>query len=89
VSLSIRPFYMFRHEDQSGISGTGIVATGVQFPNGRVVLQWCSYRNSLEVHDSITNLEEIHGHAGKTEIIFGNPPDPNAPPKKSRKKKET
>jgi hypothetical protein len=33
------------------------------------------------------NLLEIHGHGGKTELIFGNPPDPNVKPKQSRKKK--
>ena len=77
-----------RHEDAGGISGTGIVAVGALWPDGRVTMQWTSYRKSFEIHDTIESLIEIHGHGGKTEVVYGNPPDPNAKPKRSRKKKE-
>lgn len=63
-----------RHKDVSGISGAGVVAVGVVFPNGQVVFQWTSYRSSIEIYASIDNLIEIHGHSGNTEIIFGDPP---------------
>ena len=87
MSLQVKPFYLLRHEDISGLSGTGVVALGVEFPNGKAVMQWVSYRTSLEICESVVNIEEIHGHGGKTEVIFGNPPAP-CPPKSKKKKKE-
>jgi len=84
MTLQVRPFYLFRHEDAGGISGTGVVAVGVIFPNGRIVFQWVTYRTSMEFYDTMENLIEVHGHEGKTEVIYGNPGDK---PKKPRKKK--
>jgi hypothetical protein len=87
MSLVIKPFYLLRHEDSSGISGVGIVAVGVIYPNGKAHIQWTSYRSSFEQHDSIESLMDIHGHAGKTEVVYGPPYDPAAKVKKPRKKK--
>ncbi len=90
MSLVLKPFHLFRHEDASGISGTGIVAVGVVWPNGRATMHWISYRSSSEDHASIDSLMEIHGHGGKTEIVYGVPYDPAAPPpkpKRTRRKK--
>ena len=89
MSLKVKPFYLLRHDDQSGISGTGIVAIGCQFPNGRIVMQWCSYRTSLEICDSLDNLIEIHGHNGKSEIVFGDPPSTENKSKRTKKKVTT
>jgi hypothetical protein len=88
MALAIKNFYLMRHEDAGGISGTGIVAVGSIFPNGKVVFQWVTYRSSMELYDSIENLIEIHGHGGKTEVIYGCPPDPDAKPKRKKKSKE-
>lgn len=88
MSLCGKPFYLLRHEDLSGLSGIGVVAVGFVFPNGKIVFQWTTYRSSMEIYENIENLLEIHGHNGKTEVIFGNPPDPNVKPKKTRKKRE-
>ena len=87
MSLKVKTFYLLRHEDINGLSGVGPVAVGVVFPNGQVVFQWTTYRNSIEIYSSIENLIEIHGHEGKTEVIFGCPPSPDDKPKKVRKKK--
>lgn len=35
-------FYLHRVEDDSGISGTGRIAQGVIFDNGKVALTWLS-----------------------------------------------
>ena len=86
MSLRVKAFYLYRHEDISGLSGTGVVAVGCQFPNGRVVFQWCTYRSSMEIYDSLENLIEIHGHNGATEVVFGDVPE--AKLKKAKKKKE-
>jgi len=85
LSLKVKPFYMKRNVDINGLSGTGVVAVGVMWPNGRVTICWTSIKSSTENHDSMENLIELHGHAGNTEFIFGDPPDDK--PKRSRKKK--
>jgi hypothetical protein len=84
MGLSVKNFYLVRDEDVSGISGTGVIGVGVIFPNGRVVFQWASYRTSLEIVESIDNLMEIHGHEGRTKLVYGCPDD-----KPKRKKKTT
>ncbi len=65
----MRRFVLFRLVDISGVSGTGIVAEGVQFSNGRVCTCWQSHLGcSLELHDSLADLEKIHGHNGATAV---------------------
>jgi hypothetical protein len=88
MSLKVRTFYIFRHEDVNGLSGVGIVAVGVVWPNGKAHMQWTSFRASFEIHESIDNLMEIHGHSGKTELIWGDPPCDDDKVKKPRKKKK-
>jgi len=39
-------------------------------PNGRAVLGWDTDVNSVAVYDSIEELEEIHGHEGRTRVEF-------------------
>jgi hypothetical protein len=66
-----RFFVLFRNEDVSGVSGTGVVAEGCVFSNGRVVLQWLSNGlESIAIHDSLESLERVHGHGGRTHIMF-------------------
>ena len=66
----MRQFVLYRHEDESGVSGTGIVAEGVQFSNGKCVMSWRHQISSVAMYDSIHELEQIHGHSGKSEIIW-------------------
>jgi hypothetical protein len=63
-----RKFILYRAEDESGISGTGIIAEGAQFSSGKCVFSWITDTPSIEVYDSIDEIERIHGHHGKTEI---------------------
>lgn len=62
----IRRFHLRRLEDESGVSGTGIVAIGAQFPSGKCVMEWQTALSSVALYDSIETLEQIHGHGGKT-----------------------
>lgn len=64
----IRKFYLQRVEDESGVSGTGIVAVGVLFVSGKVVLHWGTPIRSVTVYDSIADVEMVHGHHGKTQV---------------------
>lgn len=65
-----RRFLLLRHEDISGVSGTGIVAEGVQYHNGKIALCWFGEFSSVGVFDSLDALIKIHGHCGSTEIIW-------------------
>lgn len=62
----MRLFYLLRLEDETGISGVGRVAEGVQFSDGTCVLRWLTMNGSTAVYDSSADLEAIHGHGGKT-----------------------
>ena len=59
-------FHLYRKEDESGVSGTGVVAEGVRFCGGRCVLHWLTAVSSIAVYDNIEDLMAIHGHKGKT-----------------------
>lgn len=67
---TIRTLHLERDEDVSGISGTGIVAYGVEFPDGSVVLRWDTKVRSTVFYDSIQDVETITGHGGRTRIVF-------------------
>tara|TARA_B100000131_G_scaffold190709_1_gene183381 strand:- start:1000 stop:1332 length:333 start_codon:yes stop_codon:yes gene_type:complete len=66
----MKMFYLKRAEDESGISGTGRVAQGFVFDNGKVAVTWLSEHPSVTVYDSIGEVSAIHGHGGKTEIVM-------------------
>ena len=67
---SIRTFHLLRHTDESGVSGTGWVAEGAVFSNGWVALIWLTETPSMNFYPSIKAVESIHGHGGRTQIIF-------------------
>ena len=66
----MRLFHLERTEDASGVSGTGTVAEGVVFDDGRVVLRWLTPVKSTVVFESISDVESVHGHQGKTTIVY-------------------
>ena len=63
-------FYLKREEDESGVSGTGRVAQGFVFDNGKVAVTWLSEHPSVTVYDNIGEIHAIHGHGGKTTVEF-------------------
>ena len=65
-----RRFVLDRHEDATGTSGTGIVAEGVEFSNGKVALHWFSHYGAVNVYDSMLVTTALHGHNGKTKVIY-------------------
>ena len=71
----MRRFYLQRGEDISGMSGTGKVAEGVEWSNGRVAVIWLSSSPSTGQYDSVTALETIHSHNGRhdTKIVWVDP----------------
>ena len=67
---TMKIFYLKRLEDESGVSGTGRVAQGFIFDNGKVAVTWLSEHPSVTIYDSIGEIHAIHSHEGKTEIIM-------------------
>lgn len=65
----MKNFQLVRTEDISGVSGTGIVADGVIFPDGTCSLRWRTAGGSTAIYDSIEKLEKIHGHDGRTKVV--------------------
>ena len=66
-----RRFNLVRAIDVSGVSGTGIVAQGVEFVTGKAVINWCSRDiKSVTIYDSINDVLRIHGHGEATKIEF-------------------
>ena len=63
-----RRFVMNRTKDETGVSGTGIVAEGLQFSSRKCVISWLSETPSIEIYDSIEEVRRIHGHQGETQI---------------------
>jgi len=68
-----RRFHLLRLEDVSGLSGCGVVASGVVFEDGRVALEWFGSRSSINIYNCIDDIEYLHGHQGKTLIIYDDP----------------
>ena len=67
---TVKTFHTVRTVDVSGISGTGVVAYGAQFPDGTVVLRWNTDISSTAFYDSIEDLIAIHGHGGNTTVVW-------------------
>lgn len=63
-------FELHRDEDETGVSGTGIVAEGVEFTGGMVALSWLSPYACVNVYGNIKVVEDLHGHGGKTRVVF-------------------
>lgn len=66
----LKRFHFDRCEDASGVSGIGRVAEGCLFSDGKVVLHWESKHSSINIYNSISDLLQIHGHEGRTKIIW-------------------
>lgn len=69
----MKRFHLDRIQDETGISGTGRVAEGVEFSNGWCVLVWLTKHRSIAFYESIFEVIAIHGHNGKTRVEIEDP----------------
>jgi hypothetical protein len=69
----VKTFRLYRDRDVSGVSGTGVVADGVQFDDGVVVIRWRGPQRSTVVWNSLADAIAVHGHGGATRIEFCGP----------------
>jgi hypothetical protein len=65
-----RRFVLDRVEDMTGVSGTGIVAWGVQFPDGSVAIRWNTKWTSTACYASMDHVANVHLHHGATQIVW-------------------
>lgn len=78
TDVDVRTGVLHRREDQSGVSGTGVVADFAHFPSGRVLMEWRNDENpdlkfddtGLDVRPSMEAAVGIHGHGGRTEFVY-------------------
>ena len=78
--LKPRLFHIVRHNDESGVSGTGRVLDGVLWANGWVQIMWRTDldplkrgKSSITFFDSFTAFEDIHVNShpsNNTEIVW-------------------
>ncbi len=66
----MRQFILHRLVDESGVSGTGYIAEGVEFSDGTCALRWFGKHTSTGVYPTLAVVEAIHGHDGKTVVEF-------------------
>lgn len=71
----MRRFRLRRDVDETGVSGVGVVAEGVEFTDGRVALRWLTDTTSTGVYDSVGDVCSIHGHGGRTEVVWVDTPE--------------
>lgn len=66
----MRRFHLERDVDETGVSGTGTVAEGVEFSSGLCVMTWLTEHTSIAIYDNINEIDYIHGHQGATRIVW-------------------
>lgn len=66
----MRRFVLIRDIDVTGVSGTGVVVWGVVWPDGTCAYRWNAIRRTTCLADSIADVEGIHGHDGKTRVVW-------------------
>ena len=66
----MRKFYLLRHEDVNGHSGTGVVAEGVIFDDGTGAFTWLTPIKTVTTFWKMADIRKMHGHDGKTEVVI-------------------
>ena len=67
---AMRIFYLERAEDETGVSGDGRVAEGVEFSDGQCALHWLTHTSCSGIYANVKQLVLIHGHGGKTQLVW-------------------
>jgi hypothetical protein len=84
----VRPrlFVLRRHVDVSGVSGTGVIADGAEWPDGTASIRWRGEHPKIDFADrGMPTLHFVHGHSGATEVeyldqdVTGEAPTTDAP----------
>lgn len=66
-----RTFKLYRDEDPSDVSGTGLICEGVLFSDGQAAIHWLGKWPLTTPHpDGLSSVMGIHGHNGKTRLVW-------------------
>ncbi|MEE4540970.1 hypothetical protein V2S66_03180 [Streptomyces sp. V4-01] len=65
-----RRFYLHRAHDTTGVSGTGRIADGIEWPDGTVTIRWRGDRPSVVHWAALADAEHVHGHGGRTYVVW-------------------
>ena len=65
-----RRFVFLRDEDETGVSGTGLVVEGVQYSDNHCDYRWMTEHQTSQSADNLDIIIAIHGHNGRTRIVF-------------------
>ncbi len=89
MTVDHRRFLVVRDQDVTGLSGTGVVAEGVEFTDGTTVVRWRELPHDSEHYQrgvrattvtfpNVGAVEALHGHGGATRVdwLDGKPPCP-------------
>lgn len=73
----IRTFTVARQQDETGVSGIGVVIEGVEYATGQVVIHWLlpRPRGGIAIFDSLNDFLKVHVFPhpeNKTIITFEN-----------------
>ena len=68
--VCMRRFVLVRVKDLTGVSGTGIVAEGAVFTDGRSVIRWLREPHAMGIYQTLNDVITVHGHEGGTRLRF-------------------
>lgn len=68
--MTTRRFELHRDTDVSGVSGTGVVADGILWPDGSANIRWRGAMPSVVFWHSMEHAEAVHGHVGSTRFVW-------------------
>ncbi|WP_242892598.1 hypothetical protein [Actinomadura litoris] len=64
-----RRFQLVRHRDITGVSGPGLVADGVLWPDGTASVRWRGEHPSIVFWDrGLESISHVHLHGGATVV---------------------
>lgn len=67
-----RRFQLVRRDDETGVSGTGVVVEGVEFSDGHAAIHWTGSKwpTTTPHPGGMESVLDVHGHDGKTVVVW-------------------
>ncbi len=67
-----KPFVLVRDTDISGVSGVGVVANGILWPDGQAAIHWTgsTWPTTTPHPGGMESVIAVHGHGGATRVVW-------------------